>query len=137
MIWGLLVAAAICDAKTFKIPNQLVILGLITGLYLSLTKSGALGLKFFCFNAIWPVILLYLLFILGGLGAGDIKLFSVMSTMVGPMLTAKTVLFSIFLAGSVALSFCIKERRIVSRKLHYSYYILSGYLLVCLAEEIL
>lgn len=91
----------------------------------------------FFINAVIPVVSLFVLFIMGGLGAGDIKLLSVMATVVGVRWTYKTFAASVFLAGCVAIVICIKEQKISKRKLHYSYYIGAGFLLVWLAEELI
>ena len=136
LIWTILVAALYSDAKYYKIPNQLIVLGYVASFYLNIEKYGLSGAKIFIIEAIWPYLLLYLLFILGGMGSGDIKLFSVIATMVGAAMTIRTMIYAVLLAGVVAIILCIKERKIVDRKLHFSYYITAGFFMARLWEEL-
>lgn len=134
MIWCILAGANAFDAKNYKIPNQLICLGYVLGIMSCIFSYGISGIRIFVLNAIWPIVLLYLLFSIGAIGAGDIKLFSVMSSMVGATVINKTILYSIFLAGGAAILLCIKEHEIIKRKLHFSYYISAGYFIVWLME---
>ncbi len=128
MIWSLITTAMLFDAKSYKIPNQLIALGYLAGLFMDLEEYHLAGSIIFFINALWPILLLYMLFIVGGLGAGDIKLFSVMSALVGANITGRVMIISVFIAGVAAIAICIKERKIVKRRLHYSFYITAGFL---------
>lgn len=86
------------DLKTDHIPNGLIVLGIIIGMtgsllyHLNLLQSAASMLLAFA--------LLYPLFKIGALGAGDIKVF----IMVGSFMGTKdfiAVLFSAFVIGAV------------------------------------
>lgn len=69
--------AVVMDTKSGTISNRLIISGLIWGLAFRLMEEGSAGAVHFLVNISIPVILLFLLFQLRVLGAGDIKLFSV------------------------------------------------------------
>ena len=89
-----------------------------------------MGVAIFITKAIWPILLLSLLTVVKGLGAGDVKLFSVMSTMVGAADLVTTFIYSVMIAGVIAIGLCIKNGHIVKRKLHYSYYIAAAFFLL-------
>ena len=67
------------DLKDRRIPNVLIAAGLIAGLLYSMTVRGQESIGFVLGNMLFPILLLYFLFLIHVLGAGDIKLFVVMS----------------------------------------------------------
>ncbi len=122
--------AVLFDARSYKIPNQLIILGYLAGIYINLTEYGMIGMKFFIIEAAWPIIGLSLLYFLGKqIGAGDVKLYSVMATLVGARMTVDTMITSVMLAGVAILVVSLYERQIMRRNLHFSFYITAGFLL--------
>ena len=95
-----LMAAVVTDFRRMKISNRLIASGLIWGFVLRFIGEGSTGIVHFLVNISIPVILLFLFFQLRVLGAGDIKLFSV----VGGFVTTDRLLLVIaaaFLAGGV------------------------------------
>ncbi len=88
------------DFGNEKISNRLIVSGLFWGLACQLLQGGYAGLVHFLVNISIPVILLFLLFQVRGIGAGDIKLFSV----AGGFLDTRQLLYVIlaaFLAAAV------------------------------------
>lgn len=130
LIWSILTSACLFDARNYKIPNELIILGYLAGLIMNLLSFKIMGIVLFITKATWPILFLYLLTVVKGLGAGDVKLFSVMSTMVGASDVVDVFVYSVMLAGVIAIALCIKEGHIVRRKLHYSYYIAAAFFLL-------
>ncbi len=74
--YGLVLVAVGMDLKSMRISNRLILVGLGISLVRRLLCEGILGVFTGFFLISFPVILLYLLFLAGVLGAGDIKLFS-------------------------------------------------------------
>lgn len=88
------------DFGNEKISNRLIVSGLFWGLAFRLLGEGSAAWVHFLVNISIPVILLFLLFQMRAVGAGDIKLFSV----VGGFLTTEQllyVMFAAFAAGAV------------------------------------
>ena len=119
-----------------RISNRLIVSGLIWGLAFRLLGEGSAGAVHFLMNISIPVILLFLLFSLCILGAGDIKLFSI----AGGFLTLTQLCYLIpvaFVVGAV-----IGAGKIVYKKvtvgyaigtktfMHFSTAILIGYFIV-------
>ena len=71
-----LVFAVAADFREMRISNRLIASGLMMGLALRILGEGGAGIVHFLVNISIPVILLFLLFQLRVIGAGDIKLFS-------------------------------------------------------------
>lgn len=92
--------AVVMDFGNEKISNRLIVSGLFWGLAFRLLGEGSAALVHFLVNISIPVILLFLLFQMRAVGAGDIKLFSV----AGGFLTTEQllyVMFAAFAAGAV------------------------------------
>ncbi len=105
LLFGLLITAAVQDLKSGKISNRLIVTGLMIGVAIQVTEYRVWGVYYFLRNISVPVILLYLLFQMHVLGAGDIKLFS----MIGSILTTGELLqcmaYSFLTAGAAAVLF--------------------------------
>ena len=100
LLFCLLILAAIQDIRFSKISNRLIVTGLGVGLLFQVMEHQVLGVYFFMRNVSVPVILLYLFFQMRVLGAGDIKLFS----MIGSILTIQELYRCMvygFLAGGL------------------------------------
>ena len=89
-----LVFAVAADFREMRISNRLIASGLMMGLTLRILGEGGAGIVHFLVNISIPVILLFLLFQLRVIGAGDIKLFSV----AGGFLSMRQLLYVILAA---------------------------------------
>lgn len=131
----LLLIAVYTDMTSTIISNRLIIVGFILALLFRIFGEGKAGVLIYIVNISIPVSLLYLLFCLHVLGAGDIKLFS----MVGAFLTTEQLLELImmaFFAGAVLGMIKLAYKRIVSgyvplelTQIHFSPAILIAYLI--------
>ena len=127
--------ASMFDAKSYKIPNELIILGYTAGFYLNIQSFQLIVIILFIIKAALPILLLHLLFLAKGLGAGDIKLLSAMCTLVGINVTVDVMITSVMLAGIAVLFLYINEKGInLKRRLHYSFYITAAFFLLNLCK---
>lgn len=97
--YGLLLIAIAMDIKAMRISNRLILVGLGLAFICRFLSEGILGVGIALFQISFPVILLYLLFLAGILGAGDIKLFS----LIGGFVNFKVLFWCIvyaFLTGA-------------------------------------
>ncbi len=138
LIWSILLWASICDARYYKIPNQLIVVGYLIGIIMNLIEYQALGIVYFIIRAGWPILILTLLRICGKtIGMGDVKIISVMST----MLCVDDLIFvmaaSVMLAGVAIILRCIIERQFVKKELHYSFYITAAFFLLPFQTQIM
>ena len=79
----ILTAAVYTDYRLKRIPNWIIVFGIISGLIISFLHGGIGLLCEGLGGMILPVILLYPAFAIGGLGAGDLKLFAVAGSYLG------------------------------------------------------
>lgn len=125
LLFIFLIIAVAQDIRIGKISNRLITAGLFVGFYFQLMEYQILGVYYFLRNISVPVILLYLLFQMRVLGAGDIKLFS----MIGSILTIQELCRCIaygFLAGGIGAGFYLlfcKNYRL--RLIHAGRYLLG------------
>jgi prepilin peptidase CpaA len=103
LLLGLLVIAVASDLRRHRIPNFLVVLGLILGLAsqaytggLSGLGDGALGMLI-GFGVFLP------LYALGGMAAGDVKLMAMVGSFMTPHLALWTAFFSLIAGGLCGL----------------------------------
>lgn len=105
MAYAFTIIATVMDVKTGRISNRLILTGYAISLVLHMQKHGWLSLKDYLLQISFPVIILYLFFLFGVLGAGDIKLFSLISGFIGLSKLKMCVLIA-FLCSAI-MSFCI------------------------------
>lgn len=79
----LLLTAVWMDLKTDKISNRLILFGLFLGLPYQIILNGASGILVFLLNGCVPILLFFLFYRIKALGAGDIKLLSVLGVFLG------------------------------------------------------
>lgn len=100
VLYAIVLIAVILDFKYMKISNRLILMGVILALAFGLFGRGVPEVVFVLWNMSFPVITLYLFYLIGALGAGDIKLFSV----IGGFLNFKELIYCIafsFVIGAV------------------------------------
>lgn len=118
----LLAAAAWMDIRTTKISNRLILSGWTLGCIRNLLEYGWKGSIYVLIQISIPVLVFYLLFLMHALGAGDIKLFSVIGSCIGLNGFVKVVLFS-FAAGTVSsLLILIRNRNFYERIAYFFCY---------------
>ena len=64
-------------------------------------RSG--GVVLFLIRLIWPVALLYPIYLIRGLGAGDIKCFAVLSVILGSRLALSVIIYSLIIGAVIGL----------------------------------
>ncbi|WP_408606428.1 prepilin peptidase [Lachnospira pectinoschiza] len=129
------------DYSSFKIPNFLNLIGFITGTVFVLlgkffTKEENTINHFIFALAIF--FLTYIIYMIGGIGAGDVKLYTNLALLLGPLIFKLFVLSMIFNLIIGAIEVLMKKSITVSsaygfklHRIHFSYGILLA-LIVCL-----
>lgn len=136
ILLGFLFCAVYTDMTQTRIRNRLIALGLFLGFFFRLWKEGSMGVFTYMLNIFIPVILLFLLFQMHALGAGDIKLFS----MLGAFMSTEQLLKLMVLAFCVGalLGICKIVYQFIFQRLelgkltqiHFSPAILIAYILI-------
>lgn len=118
----------VCDLKWWRIPNRLIVVGLICGVLCNITEFEILdGIKQFALGAVTPIAWLVILFLIRGMGAGDIKLLAVIGGLMGRGI-AEIVIYSIFAGGVIGLfGYLVKK----IRRIHFSLAVMAGMMIYC------
>ena len=120
-------AAVVLDFKTWRIPNWLVLIGMETGIFVTIQREGwRMGGIQVVLGIVLPIALLFLLFQFGFLGAGDIKLLSVIGSMIGPTKILNCISYS-FLIGAVISAALMISSGIVCQRILYLLHYISAY----------
>lgn len=78
-------------------------------------ENGWTGVPMFFFYIFLPILLLFPLFLIKGLGAGDIKLFSVIGSFYGAGFCLKSIAAAFFAAGILSVIHLIKYKQVFYR----------------------
>ena len=115
----LLAWAVASDVRSRRIPNQLVLAGIVAGLALQATVTpgaglfsepfGALGLLKGAAGMVIGLLLLLPMYALGAMGAGDVKLMAMIGTFLGPLDIIGAGLSSLLAGGVLSLSVALVQ----------------------------
>ncbi|MFP3155726.1 A24 family peptidase [Lachnospiraceae bacterium ZAX-1] len=110
------------DVKTGRISNRLICFGLSSGCLIQIYDLGMKGIFIFLLNVSLPVIFLFLLFQMHALGAGDIKLFSVIGSIFNLKVTVWCILASFVVGAVFAICKLIYNQNLMARLLYFCGY---------------
>lgn len=100
---AVLALASISDIRTRRIPNYLSVALVITSLSVYFWSSGIDGLLFSLKGTGLGFIILFVPYLFGGMGAGDVKLMAGVGAAVGPEQVLLALLFTALLGGVLAI----------------------------------
>jgi prepilin peptidase CpaA len=101
------IAGAICDIKTRRIPNWLTSAGALTGLMLHLSLDGRVGLLNAASSGLIAGSIFVLLFIAGGMGAGDVKLIAALAAISGLRALPNLLVYTALTGGILGVAMAI------------------------------
>ncbi|MPW17849.1 pilus assembly protein CpaA [Paraburkholderia sp. CNPSo 3157] len=112
---GLLAVAARSDLHSRRIPNPLVVTGLALALAVQWWQHGAAqGYASWGLGLLTGGVLFLPLYLLRGMGAGDVKLMAMVGAFVGPELAFEIVLVTCTIGGVWALAVVVFKRALKS-----------------------
>ena len=136
----LVIVAAVHDLREFRIPNYLIIAGLIVGTGL-LVIRGLTGddIRDYILGTLAGLAGMMLLYIIRAVGAGDVKLFAVLGLLTGLEFVVQLMVVS-FVTGlfTGVIELCFKRTSLVrvgstgieGHGFHYAVAVLIGYVVV-------
>ena len=117
-------AGAVCtDLFTEKVPNEWIWLGLGIGAGYQLHARGLDGLPLFLKGMLLPLLLLFPLFLFRMMGAGDIKLLSVLGGLLGTGTILRSMICSCLLGALLSFAFLMACGNLSERLSYFLRYI--------------
>src|SRR5689334_2599731 len=113
----LVIPAAVYDYRQRRIPNWLVLAGILTGLAMNVfllydNPSPFTGLAFALEGLGLALLVYFPLYLLRGMGAGDVKLMAAVGAIVGPALWLWILFFTAILGGIAAVIVVLSKGRV-------------------------
>jgi prepilin peptidase CpaA len=93
------------DMRRHRIPNALVLAGLIVGLGLAITIGGVGGGLRSLGGALVGLAVLMPFYLLRGMGAGDVKLMAAVGAFLGPLEVLIAAILSLVVGGALGIAF--------------------------------
>lgn len=108
----LVLAAACSDLTTRRIPNWITVTGAASGIALHAFHGGLQGAALSLFGAGLGLAIFIALYLAGGMGAGDVKLFGAVGALVGPQALVLVFVLTGLLGGAAALALAFSRGRL-------------------------
>lgn len=107
----LIVTAFVYDCMFGIIPNYVVAAGVAGLVPIMYSQEGLAGLGFFFIRMFLIGVLLYVLYILGSMGAGDVKLISVVAACFSPINALQYIVTVLFCGGLCGVIKLVRVRK--------------------------
>lgn len=104
--------ACLSDLRSWRIPNWLTLSGAVTGLCYHSAMTGLQGFAFSAGGCLLGIFLLIVFYLMGGMGAGDVKLMGTAGALLGPQGVLAACLFTAMIGGLQALFVLVRCGRI-------------------------
>ena len=127
LVFLILVPAVICDIRTDRIPNSIIVVGFLTGMIYQSIHHGIYGILQGMASAMIPFIVLFPIFTIRGLGAGDIKLLAVAGTFLSVDKSKHCLIFSLIFGAVFALIKMLYQRNFIERIQYFISYVRRVY----------
>jgi prepilin peptidase CpaA len=111
------------DLLFYKIGNRIIATGILVGVGFQICELGWTSILTMLGGIFIPIFILFPLFLFKVLGAGDIKLFSVVGSFFGLQFVLKTIFIS-FVIGAIMSLYHLIKHNLMFQRLHY----LVGYI---------
>ena len=118
--------AALMDIQRAKVDNGWLLFCVLVSLFTRIWKMDVSSLGTWICGLLVPILILGILFIFRMLGAGDIKLLSVIGSMIGPTKILNCISYS-FLIGAVISAALMISSGIVCQRILYLLHYISAY----------
>lgn len=106
----MLAAVLICDIRTGKIKNSVLLSIIVSGLVLNAVTYGILGFVISVCGFLSPVAMLFLLYYLGMMGAGDVKMFGAIGVLMGARTAICSIPVSFVFGGVIGIIILLLRR---------------------------
>lgn len=103
----LVAASGFFDAKERKIPNKITFTGILIGIIFNSITGGWMGLLEGVIGMVAGLAIFFLPFVMGGMGAGDVKLMGAIGALMGWQFSLLTAMYSALVGGVMVLGYLL------------------------------
>jgi prepilin peptidase CpaA len=103
ILWGVLAIGVITDLGWSRIPNWLTFPAMVAGITAHSWSNGVEGAVFAVVGLTVGLGVFLVLYLMGSMGAGDVKLLAAVGTLVGPYGALVSGIFAMVIGGAYAL----------------------------------
>ncbi len=122
-----LAAVTAADLKWQRIPNKLILIGYLMAGCTRYMTEGMTGVLMGVVTGAMTIAALYIFYLVGAVGAGDVKLFSVIGAACGMAAMWRSAYYALLFAGVAALIFALKRRQLYLR-----FHLLFSHIITCI-----
>jgi prepilin peptidase CpaA len=117
LITVLTALAFIIDIRHRIIPNWLTVTGVMAGILYHVCTKGIEGLAFSISGLFIGLAVLFILYLLGAIGAGDVKLFAAYGAVAGTEFVMQSIIYTLIYACLIGIVILIIQKKLFSRML--------------------
>jgi prepilin peptidase CpaA len=121
----ILLIALFFDLSTHKIPNKLILWGGFIGSIFFFYEQGIAKIGILFMGMLLPIVILVLPYTIGALGAGDVKLFSIMSAFIGIVPTFTCIFYSFCVGAVISLFILLYKKSLLNRLKYFLTYFIT------------
>lgn len=107
LLLALIFASGLYDLKERKIPNIITFTGILIGIIFNLITGGWTGLLQAVLGLFVGLTIFFLPFVMGGMGAGDVKLMGAIGALMGWQFSIMTAVYSALVGGVMVLGYLL------------------------------
>lgn len=123
MVFLVLLPASLCDLYRYRIPNAIVCIGFALSLYRNAWQYGWFGAVYFLLACFIPFFICFIFYLLHMLGAGDIKLFSIIYSYYTIQFGVRVMIVSLLIGALFSVTKMFLQKSFIRRFRHFSEYI--------------
>jgi len=112
LLLGLLAVAVAIDFNRHRIPNLIVLLGLVSGLLGQAYLVGISGIGSAFLGVLIGFVLFLPFYALGGMSAGDVKLMAMVGAFLGPLATVSAAALSLIMGSVFGLLILLYKKQL-------------------------
>lgn len=112
LLWVIVLISLYTDLKTRKILNKVILPGVVLAFSFNLWYLGTSGVLFSLTGLLMGLALFMIPFMMGGMGAGDVKLMGFIGSVMGTKFAIVTGLGTGVAGGLVALVILLKQKKL-------------------------
>ncbi|NLZ81054.1 MAG: prepilin peptidase [Clostridiales bacterium] len=115
LLFLILLLGLFSDLSTHKIPNKLILWGAILGSVFLICERGIVGIPILLIGLILPICILVVPYGIGALGAGDVKLFSIMPGFIGIIPTIMCMIYAFCIGAIISFIILLYNKCLIER----------------------